>query len=100
MTKLDPWTVMARFKLMVEDDLPTVPGLNYVVLRPAIVYGIGDKNGLSKSVENIFLLFVRINRLKYFNIVAICIDIYIFMHSIFQSFVLMGIVKKYCYLLL
>lgn len=49
MTKLDPWTVMARFKLMVEDELPTVPGLNYVILRPAIVYGIGDKNGLSKS---------------------------------------------------
>lgn len=84
MTKLDPWTVMARFKLMVEDDLPTVPGLNYVILRPAIVYGIGDKNGLSKScflsrAESNLLLFLKINRLKYFNIVSVAIDIYTFM---------------------
>lgn len=39
---------MARFKLQVEEDLATIPGLNYVILRPAIVYGIGDKNGISK----------------------------------------------------
>lgn len=45
-TKLDPWTVMARFKLQVEDDLSTIPELNYVILRPAVVYGLGDKNGL------------------------------------------------------
>ncbi|XP_035212900.1 dTDP-glucose 4,6-dehydratase-like [Stegodyphus dumicola] len=44
--KPDPWTVMARFKLQVEEELPTVSGLDYVVLRPAIVYGVGDKHGL------------------------------------------------------
>lgn len=42
----DPWTPMARFKLQVEDDLRQINGLDYVIVRPAIVYGIGDKNGL------------------------------------------------------
>lgn len=39
---------MARFKLQVEDEFTAIPELNYVILRPAIVYGIGDKNGVGK----------------------------------------------------
>lgn len=50
-TKLDPWTVMARFKLQVEDDLSTISNLNYIILRPAVVYGIGDKSGISEFVS-------------------------------------------------
>ncbi|XP_013771849.1 uncharacterized protein LOC106457008 isoform X1 [Limulus polyphemus] len=46
-SKLDPWTFMARFKLMVEEELANIPDLNYVILRPAIVYGIGDKQGIT-----------------------------------------------------
>ncbi|CAL1300957.1 unnamed protein product [Larinioides sclopetarius] len=44
--KPDPWTVMARFKLQVEEEISTVPDLSYVILRPAIVYGVGDKCGI------------------------------------------------------
>ncbi|GBM89124.1 hypothetical protein AVEN_153749-1, partial [Araneus ventricosus] len=44
--KPDPWTVMARFKLQVEEEISAVPDLSYVVLRPAIVYGVGDKCGI------------------------------------------------------
>lgn len=44
--KPDPWTIMARFKLQVEDELAGISGLDYVVLRPAVVYGVGDKTGI------------------------------------------------------
>ncbi|XP_042905232.1 dTDP-glucose 4,6-dehydratase isoform X2 [Parasteatoda tepidariorum] len=44
--KPDPWTVMTKFKLQVEEELSSIPDLDYVVLRPATVYGIGDKTGL------------------------------------------------------
>ena len=47
-SKLDPWTVLAKYKLKAEEALKNVPGLNYVILRPAIVYGTGDKQGLSE----------------------------------------------------
>ncbi|XKL66942.1 hypothetical protein PGB90_010362 [Kerria lacca] len=55
----DPWTSIANFKLMSEKSLTTIPDLNYTILRPAIVYGIGDKTGISKlmyhfSLELIF----------------------------------------------
>ncbi|XP_054280656.1 uncharacterized protein LOC128998511 [Macrosteles quadrilineatus] len=41
-----PWTKIAKYKHQVECDLKTVLGLEYVILRPAIVYGLGDKTGL------------------------------------------------------
>ncbi|XP_071439469.1 uncharacterized protein [Hetaerina americana] len=44
--KVEPWTFVAKYKLMVEEDLKNVTGLNYAVVRPAIVYGKGDKNGI------------------------------------------------------
>lgn len=44
--KPDPWTVVARFKLQVEEEMRNIPNLNYAVLRPAIVYGLADKQGL------------------------------------------------------
>lgn len=44
--KAEPWSPQARFKLMVEDELQQVANLDYVIIRPAIVYGIGDKQGL------------------------------------------------------
>lgn len=45
--KPDPWTFTARFKMQVEEELRNIPDLNYVVIRPAIVYGVGDKLGLT-----------------------------------------------------
>ncbi|XP_062611635.1 probable dTDP-glucose 4,6-dehydratase [Saccostrea cucullata] len=46
-SKLDPWTVLAKHKLEVEKQLRNIPGLNYLVVRPVIVYGPGDKMGLA-----------------------------------------------------
>ncbi|OAD56233.1 hypothetical protein WN48_03719 [Eufriesea mexicana] len=42
----EPWTFVAKYKLQVENDLKNIPSLNYTILRPAIVYGCGDRNGL------------------------------------------------------
>eukprot|EP00054_Salpingoeca_dolichothecata_P016831 m.99277 g.99277 ORF g.99277 m.99277 type:complete len:365 (-) comp22163_c0_seq1:351-1445(-) len=44
--KLKPWTHIAENKLKVEQELAKIAGLNFVILRPAIVYGSGDKYGL------------------------------------------------------
>ncbi|XP_059140667.1 uncharacterized protein LOC131928611 [Physella acuta] len=46
-SKLEPWTNLARHKLDVEKALESFVDLNYVIVRPAIVYGLGDRNGLT-----------------------------------------------------
>lgn len=45
---VDPWTAGAKYKAKIETELSKIPNLNYTVLRLPIVYGIGDRNGLSK----------------------------------------------------
>lgn len=45
----EPWTFVAKYKLQVEYELRNVPGLKYTILRPAIVYGCGDRSGLGNS---------------------------------------------------
>ncbi|RUS73109.1 hypothetical protein EGW08_019131, partial [Elysia chlorotica] len=48
---LDPWTNLARHKLEVEKNLASFgPDLNYVIVRPAIVYGLGDRTGLTPRI--------------------------------------------------
>uniref|UniRef100_A0A1B6M4V8 NAD-dependent epimerase/dehydratase domain-containing protein n=1 Tax=Graphocephala atropunctata TaxID=36148 RepID=A0A1B6M4V8_9HEMI len=42
-----PWTKVAKYKLQVESYLKTIPGLKYTIIRPAIVYGTGDRSGLT-----------------------------------------------------
>jgi len=49
-SKTDPWTALAKFKLKAEEDLRKIAGLNLIIVRPAIVYGPGDINGLSPRV--------------------------------------------------
>ncbi|KAK9503946.1 hypothetical protein O3M35_010398 [Rhynocoris fuscipes] len=44
--KVDPWTYIAKFKYKVEQELKNIENLNYTILRPATVYGIGDRTGL------------------------------------------------------
>lgn len=44
--KTDPWTRIASFKLQAEARIAAIPGLQYCILRPAIVYGPGDVQGL------------------------------------------------------
>ncbi len=48
--KTDPWTSIAKFHLKAEEELRKIGGLNLVIVRPAIVYGPGDINGLCMSV--------------------------------------------------
>ncbi|KAG7213438.1 hypothetical protein KM043_002716 [Ampulex compressa] len=43
----EPWTFVAKYKLQVEQDIKNIPDLKYTILRPAIVYGCGDRNGLA-----------------------------------------------------
>jgi len=49
-SKTDPWTALAKFKLKAEEELRKIAGLNLIIVRPAIVYGPGDINGLSPRI--------------------------------------------------
>ncbi|KAL3884722.1 hypothetical protein ACJMK2_024834 [Sinanodonta woodiana] len=60
-TKCDPWTNLAKYKLEVEQELQAMTDLQYAIVRPAIVYGVGDKTGLSKYcgiMNNIIFFFL------------------------------------------
>ena len=48
----DPWSKAAKFKLEVEKLLNENQDLNWIIVRPAVVYGPGDKRGLSKLILN------------------------------------------------
>ncbi|EGG20339.1 NAD-dependent epimerase/dehydratase family protein [Cavenderia fasciculata] len=48
--KTDPWTLIAKHKLSAEQKLKEIAGLNYVIVRPAVVYGPGDILGLSPRI--------------------------------------------------
>jgi len=48
--KIDPWTNLAKHKLKVEEQLKDIAGLNYVIVRPAVVYGPGDKLGIAPRI--------------------------------------------------
>jgi nucleoside-diphosphate-sugar epimerase len=45
--KLKPWTEIAKASLEAEGCVAATHGLNYVIIRPAIVYGTGDVYGLT-----------------------------------------------------
>ncbi|XP_047531822.1 uncharacterized protein LOC125067327 [Vanessa atalanta] len=45
---VEPWTVEGRMKSRVEQELKNMQSeLNYTILRPAIVYGVGDRRSLT-----------------------------------------------------
>eukprot|EP01133_Synstelium_polycarpum_P017769 gene17769-21197_t len=48
--KVDPWTLIAKYKLNAEARLKEIAGLNWIVLRPSVVYGPGDILGLSPRI--------------------------------------------------
>lgn len=50
--KLIPLTSIAKYKYEVEKQIKNIPNLNYTIVRPAVVYGIGDRTGLSMSMLN------------------------------------------------
>eukprot|EP01120_Amphizonella_sp_Union-15-10_P008787 TRINITY_DN3228_c0_g3_i1.p1 TRINITY_DN3228_c0_g3~~TRINITY_DN3228_c0_g3_i1.p1 ORF type:complete len:369 (+),score=81.45 TRINITY_DN3228_c0_g3_i1:44-1150(+) len=45
--KLSPWTGLAKASLEAENKVKEVKDLNYVIVRPAIIYGTGDTLGIT-----------------------------------------------------
>ncbi|KAL2918560.1 hypothetical protein HK105_201961 [Polyrhizophydium stewartii] len=45
--KLKPWTLIAKAKLKAEEEIKKLPGLNLIIVRPAIVYGPSDILGIT-----------------------------------------------------
>lgn len=45
--KIKPWTGLAKAKLKAEEGIQKIAGLNYVIIRPATVYGPGDLTGIT-----------------------------------------------------
>lgn len=46
-SKLKPWTLLAKASLQAEEAVKAISGLNYIIVRPAIVYGPGDIGGIT-----------------------------------------------------
>ncbi|KAI8393355.1 uncharacterized protein BYT42DRAFT_550737 [Radiomyces spectabilis] len=46
-SRINPWTIPAKYKFKAKQELKTIQGLNLVILRPAIVYGTGTTMGLT-----------------------------------------------------
>lgn len=42
-----PWTSIAKNKHQVEKEIQSIPDLNWIIVRPAIVYGKSDRTGLT-----------------------------------------------------
>lgn len=49
-SKQKPWTGIAKAKQKAEEALKTIPGLNYAIVRTAIVYGPGDLAGIMPRI--------------------------------------------------
>lgn len=47
--KVEPWTIIDKYKHKVEEELSEID-LSYNILRPGIIYGIGDKSGLGARI--------------------------------------------------
>ncbi|CAG9860171.1 unnamed protein product [Phyllotreta striolata] len=47
---IEPWTFVAKWKRQVEKKLTEMSDLTYTILRLPVVYGLGDRNGLTPRV--------------------------------------------------
>ncbi|KAJ8965988.1 hypothetical protein NQ317_015352 [Molorchus minor] len=47
---IEPWTFVAKWKRQVEKGLEDMTDLRYTILRLPIVYGLGDRSGLSPRI--------------------------------------------------
>lgn len=43
---IHPWTIQAQYKRAAEEEIQSIAGLPWVILRPSLVYGPGDSTGL------------------------------------------------------
>eukprot|EP01080_Neovahlkampfia_damariscottae_P005434 gene5434-9247_t len=49
--KTKPWTALAETKLKVEEAIKKeCPKLNFIIVRPSTIYGVGDVNGLMPRI--------------------------------------------------
>ena len=91
-SKCEPWTNMARHKLKVEQLLGNFPDLTYTILRPAIVYGIGDRQGLTPRLligaiyrytkEKMKLLWTKDLHMNTVHVVDVCAAVWhLFTHG-------------------
>jgi len=46
-SKVKPWTAIAKAHVEAENHVKGTSGLDYIIVRPAVVYGTGDINGLT-----------------------------------------------------
>lgn len=49
-SKLKPWTSIAKYKLKAEEEIKKIPKLNYIIVRPAVVYGPSDLSGVTPRI--------------------------------------------------
>lgn len=81
-TNINPWTSIAKYKCKVEQELAKIPDLNYVILRPAIIYGVDDKQGLTPRLtmgaiykhlnEEMKLLWTKDLKMNTVNVLDVC----------------------------
>lgn len=81
-SKTSPWTCIAKYKLMVEEELAKLEGLNYVIVRPAIIYGIADRRGLTPRLiigavykqmgEKMKLLWTKDLKMSTVHVIDVC----------------------------
>ena len=63
--KCEPWTITAKHKLAIEGELRQIADLDYVIVRPAMVYGPGDRTGLSKyHLKTLVVCSMQTSQLK------------------------------------
>jgi len=80
--EIAPWTGIATARLQAENAVSSVEGLNYVIVRPAIVYGVGDLLGITprliigtvykESGENMELLWSKSLKMNTVHVDDVC----------------------------
>eukprot|EP01116_Phalansterium_solitarium_P008876 TRINITY_DN22845_c0_g1_i1.p1 TRINITY_DN22845_c0_g1~~TRINITY_DN22845_c0_g1_i1.p1 ORF type:complete len:402 (+),score=-0.39 TRINITY_DN22845_c0_g1_i1:106-1206(+) len=48
--KIKPWTKLSKAHFNAEEELKKITGLNVIIIRPAVVYGPGDINGITPRI--------------------------------------------------
>ncbi|XP_058467714.1 uncharacterized protein LOC131440447 [Malaya genurostris] len=47
---IEPWTMVGKYKALVEQELNKIEGLKFTILRLPICYGTGDRKGLTPRI--------------------------------------------------
>jgi len=63
--KIKPWTGIAKAKAQAEEELKKISGLNLIILRPAIVYGPADLNGIMPRLVTAAVYKVKNEKMEF-----------------------------------